>query len=165
MMKYLIFVITLIVFVGCKDNEKQNTLDRIQTNNPPVVVDNTKENRETLEVYKNSWINEIKTNKEGKWLANKETNEGVKNMLNSLETIKTNTLEDYKTLAKQLDINKNYIIKNCTMKGEPHDNLHVWLLPLMDKIEALSEAKTIEDASKLKKSTAENIYKYNTYFQ
>lgn len=157
-MKYLILIIAFSVFVGCKNHENQNAIKETQT-------DNTKENSETLEVYKNSWINEIKTPLAGKWLANKETNEGVKHMIISLETTETMTLQDYKTLAKQLSSHKDFIIKNCTMKGEPHENLHVWLLPLMAKIEALSEAKTIEEASKIKQSTAENINKYNSYFQ
>ena len=159
MMKYLIFIIALSIFFGCKNHEKQNTLK--ETNTPSTITDNS----EDFEVYKNSWINEIKTNNTEKWLANNETNEGVENMINSLNTIKTNTLEDYKILAKELNLNKNYIIKNCTMTGEPHENLHVWLLPLMAKIEALSEAKTIKEAAKLKQSTAENINKYNTYFK
>jgi len=158
-MKYLIFVISLSAFVSCKDHEKQNTSK--ETNTPLTVT----VNNEDLEVYKNAWIHEIKTNNIGKWLANAETNEGVKNMINSLDSIETNALEDYKTLAKQLSSQKNYIIKNCTMTGEPHENLHVWLLPLLAKIEALSEVKTIKEASKLKQSITENIYQYSNYFE
>lgn len=164
-MKYLIFTISLLALVSCKENKKQETITNTDAVNQSVEVNNKQQDNEALEVYKNTWINEIKTSDEGKWPANKETNEGVKNMLSSIETSKANTLEDHKNLAKQLSNHKNYIIKNCTMKGDPHDNLHIWLLPLMAKIEALSEAKTIEDASKLKHSIEENINSYNNYFQ
>ena len=51
------------------------------------------------------------------------------------------------------------------MKGDSHDNLHVWLLPLIAKIDALSEAKTIEDAAKLKQSIKENMNAYFDYFE
>ena len=51
------------------------------------------------------------------------------------------------------------------MKGAPHDNLHVWLLPLIEKIEALSESKTVEEASKLKESIVENVNAYSNYFE
>ncbi len=51
------------------------------------------------------------------------------------------------------------------MEGASHDNLHIWLLPLIAKIDALSEVKTIEDAAKIKLSIQKNINEYNTYFQ
>jgi len=38
-------------------------------------------------------------------------------------------------------------------------------LPLIAKIDALSEAKTIEDAAKLKQSIEENINGYADYFK
>lgn len=164
-MKYLIFAMTLFAFVGCKDNKKQEEIIKIETVNQSVNIKNNKQSDETLEVYKNTWIDEIKVSDNGKWSANKETNEGVKNMLTSIETNRTNSLENYQDLADQLSQHKNHIIKNCTMKGDSHDNLHVWLLPLMAKIEALSEAKTVEDASKIKSSIEKNINAYSDFFE
>ena len=162
-MKYLIIVITLIALVGCKDHEKQGDLQEIETKS--VVVDVKQQDEEIFEVYTNTWVNNIQSGKDGRWIANKETNEGVRQMLNSLDMDKTTTLKDYKNLAKDLNTHKNYIIKNCTMQGDSHDNLHVWLLPLMAKIDALSEAESIEEASKLKKSIDENINMYSNYFE
>ncbi|AUC76897.1 MULTISPECIES: hypothetical protein [unclassified Olleya] len=164
-MKYLIFAMTLFAFVGCKDNKKQEEIIKTETVNQSVNIKNNKQSDETLEVYKNTWIDEIKVSDNGKWSANKETNEGVKNMLTSIATNRTNSLENYQDLAEQLSQHKNYIIKNCTMKGDSHDNLHVWLLPLMAKIEALSETKTVEDASKIKSSIEKNINAYSDFFE
>jgi ABC-type Zn2+ transport system substrate-binding protein/surface adhesin len=144
-MKPLIFTLILFAFVSCKESKKQ---DSTEVNN----------------LYSNSWIKEIKLDNGNKWQANLETNEGVLKMKNSIETMETSTLIEYYLLAEQLNVDKNDVIKYCSMKGAPHDNLHVWLLPLIAKIDALSEAKTIEEASKLKQSIEENIDAYNDCF-
>lgn len=160
-MKYIIFTISLLVFVGCKDTKNQETKTVKKAEKPQ------KEsiNQDTAKVYLNTWINEIELNDGNKWQANAATNEGVLKMKNSIKIQETNSLQDYYQLAEQLDSDKNFVIKNCTMKGASHENLHVWLLPLMAKIEALSKTKSIEEASKLKQSIAENINEYANYFE
>ena len=145
-MKPLIFILTLFALVSCSESKKQDT-----------VVKNSK--------YSNSWIKEMKFNNGLKWKANIETNEGVLRMQKSIETQPTNTLVEYYQLAEKLNKDKNYVIKYCSMKGEPHENLHVWLMPLIAKIKALSEVKSIKDASKLKQSIKENINAYSNYFE
>ncbi len=144
-MKPLIFTLILFALVSCKENKNQNTIDKSS-------------------LYSNSWVKEIKLNKGLKWKANVETNEGVVKMQKSIKSQSTKTLIEYYKLAEILNKNKNYVIKKCSMKGDSHDNLHVWLLPLMAKINALSETKSIKDASKLKESIKENIDAYNDYF-
>ncbi|QHI36933.1 hypothetical protein IMCC3317_23030 [Kordia antarctica] len=161
-MKYLIFTLSLLALIGCKDNTQQeNKTTAIEES----VNAATEQNINEVSVYSNTWTEEIKMNNGAKWQANAETNEGVKNMQNSIKIQKTSTLKEYQKLAEQLNKDISYVIKKCSMKGDSHNNLHVWLLPLMEKIEALSEAKTVEEASKLKHSIEENINGYNTYFQ
>lgn len=160
-MKHVIFAMSLLALASCKDSKKQET----HLNTDDVEVTNGHDNDEATNLYENDWTGVIETDNGAKWEANSETNEGVKKMLNSIKTQTTSTLDDYHKLAELLNTDKNYVIKNCTMKGGSHDNLHVWLLPLMEKIEALSETKTVDDASKLKQSINENINEYNTYFQ
>ena len=145
-MKHLFLAISLLALISCKNNKKEEVI-------------------EVNSLYSNTWIKEIKLNDGNKWQANSETNEGILKMQNSIKTQPTNTLVEYFALVEQLNVDKNYVIKNCTMKGASHDNLHVWLLPLIAKIDALSEAKTIEDAAKLKQSIKENINGYADYFK
>jgi hypothetical protein len=144
-MKPLIFTLILIALFSCKENKKQDIID-------------------TESIYSNSWIKDIKLNNGLKWKANVETNEGVEKMQNSIKSQSTKTLAEYYKLAEILNRDKNYVIKKCSMKGDSHDNLHVWLLPLMSKINALSDTKSIEVASKLKQSIQENIDAYHDYF-
>jgi hypothetical protein len=164
-MKHLIFAFSLLALVSCKDNKNQEGKTEMNTIEQPVEVEKEHHNDEVSSVYENAWTSEIVMNDGEKWEANAETNEGVKKMQNTIKIQTTNTMDDYHKLAEQLNDDKNYVIKNCTMKGASHDNLHVWLLPLMAKIDALSESKTTEDASKIKQSIAENVNEYSTYFQ
>ena len=164
-MKHLIFAMSLLALVSCKDNKNQETEKKVNAVDTSVETTNEHQEHETSNIYANTWTNDIELNNGSKWQANLETNEGVERMKNSLKTQSTNNLEDYSKLVELLNVDKNYVIKNCTMKGDSHDNLHVWLMPLIEKIEALSEAKTLEEAAKLKKSIEENVNAYDTYFQ
>ena len=51
------------------------------------------------------------------------------------------------------------------MTGASHDNLHVWLLPLIKKIDGLSKEESLENASIIKQSIVENIDMYFNYFK
>lgn len=164
-MKYLIFTISLLALASCKDSKNQESSTEKESVEQTIEAKEEHHSDEASNVYDNSWTKEIVMNNGEKWEANIETNEGVQKMQNSIKTETTTTLEDYHKLAQQLNDDKNFVIKNCTMKGASHDNLHVWLLPLMAKIEALSEAKTVEDAAKIKHSIEENINAYSDYFE
>lgn len=164
-MKHLIFAMSLLALVSCKDNKKVEMNKEMDTADQPAEVKEEHHNDEASNVYENAWTKEIVMNNGAKWQADVKTNEGVGIMQNTIKTITTKTLDDYHKLAKKLNDDKNNVVKNCTMQGAPHDNLHVWLLPLMDKIEALSETETVEDASKIKQSIEQNINGYYIYFQ
>lgn len=164
-MKYLIFAMSLLTLVGCKDNKNQESKTEITTVEQPAEVKEEHYNDEASNVYENAWANEIVMNNGSKWQADSKTNEGVQRIQNTIKTQTTSTLEEYHKLAELLNDDKNNVVKNCTMKGASHDNLHVWLLPLIAKIEALSDTKTVEDAAKIKHSIEENVNGYSTYFQ
>lgn len=151
-------IITLLiatVFASCKNTEKQEEIE-----NQKEVVQKQVEG-----VLSTQWMDDIQLNNGAKWEANIETTEGVVNMQALLKTQTTTSIEDYHQLANKLNDSKNSVIKECTMKGASHDNLHVWLLPLIAKIEALSATKKVEDASKIKLSIEENINAYSDYFE
>lgn len=164
-MKHLIFSMSLLALVSCKDNKQQETENK--TEKTEQSMDATKEDHHDAAtgVYANAWVSEIQKDKGAKWQADELTNEGVKKMQTTIETQSTNTLSDYHKLAKQLNDDKNYVVKNCTMEGASHDNLHIWLMPLIEKIDALTKIEDVDDAAKLKQSIEENISAYDTYFQ
>ena len=113
----------------------------------------------------NAWMNDIKLDNGSKWDANVETTEGVAKMLNLVKSQVPKTVEDYHALAGRLNEEKNMVVKKCTMKGPSHDNLHVFLHPLIEKIEALGKVSTIAEGAKISASIKENLEGYYDYFQ
>lgn len=151
----IIILLVATAFASCKntENKKEKSITKEE------VYDAKNDGLDT------SWMKEMQLNNDSKWEANIETTEGVKKMQEVLKVHPTNALEEYHDLVAKLNVHKNYIIKECTMEGDSHDYLHVWLLPLLAKLDALSEAKTIKEASKIKQSIEENINAYYTYFE
>ncbi|QFZ55729.1 hypothetical protein FEZ18_13415 [Oceanihabitans sp. IOP_32] len=162
-MKQVIFTLSLLALVGCKDGKNQDT--KTESIEHATETHNNHQEHEESSVYANAWVNDIQMDNGTKWQADDITNEGVQKLQNTINSQSPSTLADYHKLAKQLNEEKNFVIKNCTMEGPSHDNLHVWLHPLIEKIDALLKAETVEDASKLKESIKENINAYNTYFK
>jgi len=156
-MKKSVFIILLIVTVitGCKKTEKQEEI-----NPPKEVIQEQK-----ADILSTSWMDDIQLNNEAKWEANLETTEGVSKMQELLKGQTTSSIEDYHQLASKLNGVKNKVVKECTMKGASHDNLHIWLYPLIEKISALSETDNLNDASKIKQSILENLEAYSDYFK
>lgn len=168
-MKHLFFSFTLLVFVGCKDQNTSST--NTSTEAPQQTTATTDAHHDAhqdahhADVYSNAWIGEILMNEGDKWQSDLTTNEGVKKLQSTFTAQATSTLADYHKLAEQLNEDKNYLVKNCTMDGPAHDNLHTWLHPLIEKIDALSKAETVEDASEIKRYIDENINAYYDYFK
>ena len=51
------------------------------------------------------------------------------------------------------------------MEGPSHDNLHIFLYPLIGKINLLLEVTSTEKASEIMSSISDNLTAYNTYFK
>ena len=83
----------------------------------------------------------LKLNNGEKWIANIETHDGVTQMNSIIKIFKSGTTKDYAVLGEALSEHTNMIIKKCSMKGEPHDQLHVVLVPMLDEISELKESK------------------------
>ena len=73
--------------------------------------------------------------------------------------------KDFKSLAEKLQTNIDLLTSNCTMKGKAHDELHKWLLPYIDMVKELSEAKNETEASEQFKNIQTSFSTFNQYFQ
>lgn len=127
----------LMVILSCKSEVKQVTSDQDSDVKTTSILD-------TLS---------LKLNANEKWLANAETHEGVLKMDAIISEFKRNKVMDYKGLGETLSKQTSYIIKNCSMKGEPHDQLHVVLIPMLDEISILRE----EDHNAKSERAVENL--------
>jgi hypothetical protein len=69
--------------------------------------------------------------------------------------------EGLKKAGSDLQVQIGELIKGCTMTGEAHDQLHVYLMGYMPAVDALSESGRIEDAKKVK----HYLEIYDEYFE
>ena len=49
--------------------------------------------------------------------------------------------KDFEQLSENLNKNLGLLTSNCTMEGQAHDELHKWLLPYIDLVEAFATDK------------------------
>ncbi|CAM4120841.1 hypothetical protein [Gillisia limnaea] len=158
-MKKVILTIAIIsaFLISCKDSKSTEAKD--------VMTEEKAEESTQSTPMDNTWVNEIKLDDGSKWQANLETTQGVAKMLDLIKSSNPKTLEDYHSLASKLNEEKNFIVKECTMKGASHDNLHIFLVPLIEKIEALSNTSALGQATMLTYRIEENLKGYYKYFQ
>jgi len=148
-------LVLLISLLGCKETQKEETTITEQT-----VV----EHKEDFHGDQNNWMGQIQLDNGSKWKANLETTEGIQAMSSRIEEDESISIKHYKNLASDLNDIKNNIVKACTMKGESHDNLHVFLVPLGDKIEALGEVNSVHEGAVVTKDIREHLEVYHNYF-
>lgn len=161
-------IILLVIFSSCNNNNTNQKAT--ETTEVTEMVQKQQQqseemSTETPSALNNDWVNEIKLDNGNRWIANKETNTGVEEMIQTIEKSTPKTVADFHQLATQLNETKNFVVKECTMKGESHDNLHVFLHPLIDKIDALGQISTMDQGAEIKESINENLQLYHKYFE
>ncbi len=153
------------LLIGCNETKhKEENTDTVEASEG-VHEHEMEEMAAETHSMNNTWINEIKLDNGSKWEANLETTEGVDKMLNLVKSSDTKTVEDYHALASKLNEDKNVVVKKCTMEGPSHDNLHVFLHPLIEKIEALGKVSTTNEGAEVTASIKENLEGYYEYFK
>lgn len=101
-----------------------------------------------------------------RWQANPETTQGIAVMQAILEKYEGNTADvtSRNTLRQELETAFEGIFKACTMKGEGHQQLHNYLLPMKPMLEKINSENAAEAGvaiGQLKSHLAE----YQIYFQ
>lgn len=162
-MKKVIFTTAILaaLLVSCK--EKQAKHEAVEASE--VVHEHEETDLKTSHSINNNWVNEIALDNGAKWVANLETNEGVDKMLGMIKQSDPKTVEDYHDLAAKLNEEKNYVVKECTMTGPSHDNLHIFLHPLIEKIDGLLQVSTTDEGNQIVESIIENLEAYSNYFK
>src|SRR5690554_6873638 len=145
-----------VLLIGCKDTKTSSTEISVETE--------TLHDHELDQALSNSWVKEIQLDNGNKWEANRETNDGVHKMEYLIKSYDPQTVEEYHKLAEELNEIKNYVVRECTMKGASHDNLHVFLHPLIDKIAALGKVSSIGEGEVATKAIQENLRAYHQFF-
>lgn len=107
----------------------------------------------------------IELNNGEKWKVDANMITHIRNMENDINHFANVEQKDFKSLAEKLQTNIDLLTANCTMKGKAHDELHKWLLPYIDMVKELSEAKNETEASEQFKNIQTSFSTFNQYFQ
>lgn len=122
---------------------------------------------ETTSKVENTEATELKVelNEGKKWKANPETTQGIQNMKEIINQFDENSrIQVYKSLSEELESEFTMIFQRCTMKGEAHNQLHNYLIPLKDYIKGLRSDKQ-EIAQSNYKKIIPHISAYSNYFE
>lgn len=128
----------------------------------------SKEQTETVthkEHQHNAEIQTIELNNGEKWKVDANMITHIRNMENDVISFAKVEQKDYKSLSEKLQSNIDLLTSNCTMKGKAHDELHKWLLPYIDLVKELSEAKEETEASKQFENIQISFKTFNQNFQ
>lgn len=99
-----------------------------------------------------------------KWLVNEEMKPYILDAESILNSYVANGGNDYKQLATQLKEKNAALIKSCTMSGESHEVLHIWLHPHLALTDSLMQAKSIEEANTTITGLQNSLTSYHAYF-
>lgn len=101
-------------------------------------------------------------NNGAKWVINDEMKPHLQASEKLLQEYNGN---DHKTLAEGLKNNNNKLISSCTMKGESHEQLHVWLYPHIELVKKLEGAGSEEEADHIVEELRLSFNTFKEHFE
>lgn len=157
----MLLLLSTVFLLGCKQSTKGTTSDTKHAQ----AKDSNEKALQSKEDFANGWVNEIQLDQGNKWQANVETTIGVSKMWSIIDHTAPRTVSEYRQLGNELNDLKNTLVKECTMTGPSHDNLHVWLYPLIKKIEALQNVDNEKSGRQLTQNIAPHLKTYDDFFK
>jgi len=140
----LFLAITILFFtISCKNsNEKKSIQDQHQDT-----------------------VAKVKLNNGNLWEANAETTDGIHTMLQLMNNFSEDeTPKSYVTLKQSLVKEFKTIIQKCTMTDEAHDQLHVFIIPMRELFNGLTDPDLNIRKEKFNKLNA-HLKTYKNYFK
>ena len=97
-----------------------------------------------MEHHKEAATNTVQLDNGKKWKANPETITGIRNMRRLTDAGIAGTLQQ-QPLVDSLQQELKTIFDKCTMKGEAHEQLHQYLVPLKNRLDILKTGAKREE--------------------
>lgn len=151
-LKFLFSTVVSILLFSCS-----NTSNKIPEN-----VDSTSK---VADAHHSEESEKIELNNGEKWVVDSNMIFHIRNIENDVNTFSKNENKDFKTISKKIQSHLDLLTSNCTMTGKAHDELHKWLLPFIDLVKELSDAKDIDIASEKFKVIQSSFLTFNTFFK
>lgn len=108
---------------------------------------------------------DIVLNNGEKWAVDQHMLEHIRTMEAAIKACAPTDEESKKQLGDILDEGVKLLTSNCTMTGQAHDELHKWLLPYIDLVNAFIEAETDEKKTAFLEELNQSMDTFNTYFE
>ena len=152
----LLLPVVILVFVACNNQESQKE-ENHDNHQKSEIKDEQKDNKEEHEEI----VGKVQLDNGKKWKANAETITGINNMSTLVQNGiigKAGTAQ----LHDSLQFEFKTIFDKCTMKGESHNQLHNFLIPIKGQLEKLKAGNA--DAVTLKEMQ-EYLLTFKNYFE
>ena len=150
-MKNLFLVLfTLTLFISCGKQKEEN---------------HEQSQSEKTEEHQHKEENNLSLNSGELWIANMETTQGIDNMIGLMSSFTDKeSVEAYAKLKTNLDKEFGTILKECTMKGESHDQLHTFLIPMQEMFEGLG-SNDLQVCKENYNILNDHLKEYSKYFK
>jgi len=151
MKKILLYIIVLFILISCKNTSEEKKETKVET--------------ETEEIIHSSETDEVVLDNGKLWEANEDTTIGIQKMQSRLNSFtETENVETYQTLKERLETDFTELFQKCTMKGEAHNQLHNYLLPMIDLFEGIGSSE-IATCKKSFKDLNSHLERYTSFFK
>lgn len=148
---FYLLIILVVLLYGCNNTAEQEVSD-------------TKESIPHAE-HEHDETKDIVLDNGEKWVVDAEMMIHIRNMEKDIEAFKTSEEKNYNVLASQLESNIELLTSNCTMEGQAHDELHKWLIPYIETVEAFSESTKDNGAAEQLEYIKKYFVTFNQYFK
>ena len=96
-----------------------------------------------------------------KWKVDDNMMLHIRNMEKDIAAVSIDNPKEYQLLPEKLKKNLDLLTSNCTMEGQAHDELHKWLMPLIETVKDFSKDKSTEHFTAIKNA----FVTFNQYFE
>lgn len=103
----------------------------------------------------------LQLNGEQKWEADKHTRDAVKGMQATLR----DHSGDSQALGKQLQQQTDSLVRGCTMTGDAHNQLHIWLEQFTPAVKALATEQDDAKSTEQREKVTHLLDEYDRYFK
>lgn len=127
---YLFALIWLMGLASCQPHQTTSTTE---PTSQPTEVSEEPSHTHSAELY---------LHQGEKWKVDGPMMEILAGMESNLSTEISSSNPQYATLAQELRSGVNRLTSNCTMTGEPHEVLHIWLVPFIGLVDSFANAES-----------------------
>ncbi|HEY9168725.1 MAG TPA: hypothetical protein VIN72_04500 [Lutibacter sp.] len=160
----LFLAVSVLMFSVSCDNKTGKTHDHNGVEQADEHQKETPANKQTDE-HELEGDEVLQLNNGNLWEANLETTEGINKMKLLIKSFsERDNMEAYTNLKHNLEKEFGTIITKCTMTGEAHNQLHIYLVPMKDLFEGMGAPDLNSRKESLDKIN-QHLEEYAKYFE